>query len=234
MIVEFVPLFGYEKLVRVRASQPTPVGFRLAFGQHGCIWTVFATMMFSLSMLALIGSASTGSGVFVFAAVFTGLAGLACLYAGKVFYLAPASPERAVRNFFDFISRGNFKGAWEMLVPTEREEGQGLFRGFEDFRKYWREARRAMGLRSGKMFYEEAALETLGPDVVMCRMLVQAAAQQLFLPVPGGFASTPLGHDRQYYVQKLVVRVGRDWLIWSPEHFGDDEADLSWLAANSV
>jgi hypothetical protein len=222
--------FAYEKLLRVRGSPPQPVGWRLAFGQHGCIWSGFAILMFSLSSLALVGAASTGAGFFLGAAAVPALAGLACVYAGKVFYPPPGTPERAVRNVLEFISRGNFRGAWEMLAPTEREAGAGLFSDFEAFRQYWREVRRALGLRSGKLFYEEIAVETLAPDVAICRVLLEIAPQQLFLPTASGFASTPLGDQRSYFVQKMVVRCGNEWLIWSPALFGDDEADHSWLS----
>lgn len=220
---------AHEKLLRVRGSRPEPVGWRLAFGQHGCIWSAFAILMFSLTSLALVGAASTGKGFFLGAAAVPALAGLACLYAGKLLYPAPETPERAVRNFLEFISRGNFKGAWDMLAPTEREPGAGVFPNFEAFRQYWRDVRRALGLRSGKLFYDEIAVETLAPDVAICRVLLDVAPQQLFLPAADGFRSVALGDQRSYFVQKMVVRCGDEWLIWSPALFGDDEADHSWL-----
>lgn len=232
---ESTGLAGLEKLALVTTVKPRePVGVRFAFGEHGCIWLGFTTLMFALCAGAISGFVTSGEPIFSVAAGLTGLIGLVCVYVSKIRFGAPTSPERAMRNFYEFISRGNYKAAWDMLVPLEHNKESGEFESFDAFRAYWKRTRKELKLRSGKLFFQEVQV-TPGPSgVAICSLKIQAAADMIIAPALIATATVSLGADREYQIQKLVVPFGAEWRIWSGEFVGADEHDLSWLPTEGI
>lgn len=224
------PLIGSEKYACVHAGQAPEIGITLAFGAHGIIFSTFASLMFLLSALALYGVLASGDNFFLAPALITAGVGAACVYAGKIFVLPPTDPLRAVRGFFAHISRGGYRRAWQMLVPLEREAGTSAFADFQAFRDYWRAVRKSMGLKGGLVQLNNLSVETLGQDLVVVRGSMEVMASSVPIPTLTGFALVSLGQDRMHYLQKVLVRQGRQWLLWSPVLAGPDEADLSWTS----
>jgi hypothetical protein len=224
------PATGAEKLKIVQGSKPhEPVGTRYAFGEHGCIWTGFATLMFVGAAGATAGGIGENSSTFFGVAAFLIVVGLSCLFVSRIRFGSPSTPDRAVRNYFELIARGNYKAAWAMLVPSEHAGGIGTFEGYEAFRNYWRQTRKAANLRSGKLFFSDVAVHEPIAGVSVCELNLEAAATSIVVPGLFVTGTATLGDGRQYAMRKIAVKFGDEWRMWAPEFMSEDEAEIEWL-----
>lgn len=221
-------LAKYKRL-RSQRIAVAPVGRRLAFGEHGCIWTGISAFMAAPGFVA-IGAGLLDSEVRFFVGVgcFLLVFSLICLLPSGIVRLAPISPDRAVRNFFEFIARNNLQAAWDMVSPLEKEVGGFPCHSYEEFRDYWRQARKDLKLRAGKLFFESVEYFQLDTDLVRAQFQLNAEGNAIILPAPIVAGVIQLGGN-SYALSKIVVRHGDEWFMWCGEFIGAEESDVSWF-----
>lgn len=221
-------LAKYKRLRSTRIAVE-PVGRRLAFGEHGCIWTGIAAFMAIPGFVAIVaGVLDPEVQFFIGVGCFLLVFALICLLPSGIVRLAPISPDRALRNFFEFIARGNFWAAWAMVSPLEKEIGGFPCRDYEEFRDYWRKARKDLKLRAGKLFFESVDYYQMDTDVVRAEFQLNAEGNVIILPAPYIAGVIQFGGNR-YVVSKVMVRHGDEWFMWCGEFMGAEESEVSWF-----
>jgi hypothetical protein len=226
------PLKQQEKLEYLIGLRPAePVGWQLAFGVHGFIWCGVAISMLLFGLYPSIWELRIGTGSFPAVSTAALATAVVAFIVSGVLLPPPRTPERAVRNFYKLVLRGNLSGAWKMLILPAQKSIAGPFSSLENFAAYWNDKRRVLGLRDRGLKLNAFRIHPSRSGIVLCEMDLVVEAKQVYIPLVG---SMDFGESYTYTVRKLLVPQGREWFLWSGEFVADDEDYVDWLFQGPV